>query len=71
MSALWWLELSHFPLIVRATSGDVFWGIFEFSMALGSLSAEGRACVPVLLVVWCEVSSAGAFRQLGGASPRC
>ena len=32
-------------------SGGVFWGVCELSMILGSLSANGWSCVPVLLVV--------------------
>ena len=51
----------------RATSGDVFWGVCELSMILGSLSANGWCCVPVLLVVWHGVSSTGACWPLGGA----
>ena len=35
----------------------VFWGVCELIMILGSLSADGLACVPVLLVVWHRVSS--------------
>ena len=30
-------------------SGGVFWGVCELSMVLGSLSANGWGCVPVLL----------------------
>ena len=29
-------------------------GSYELSMTLGSLSADGWGCVPVLLVVWSE-----------------
>ena len=36
-------------------------------MTLGSLSADGWVCVPVLLVVWCGAFSTGACRLLGGA----
>ena len=36
----------------RATSGGVLWGVCERSMILGSLSANGWGCAPVLLVVW-------------------
>ena len=45
------------PLMDRATSGGVFWGVCEFGMTLGSLSADSWGCVPVVLVVQCEVSS--------------
>ena len=61
---LCWVELSLFPLMGRAASGGVFWGVCELSMTLGSLSADGWGCVPVLLVIWREVFSTGACRQL-------
>ena len=38
-------------------SGGVFWGVCDLIMILGSLSANGWGCVPVLLVVWHRVSS--------------
>ena len=57
---LLWVELDLVLLMGKATSGDMFWGVCELSMALGSLSADGWVCVPVLLVVWCEASSTGA-----------
>ena len=44
----------------QTVSGGVFWGICERFMILGSLSANGWGCVPVLLVVWNGVSSTGA-----------
>ena len=41
-------------------------------MILGSLSANGWHCVPVLLVVWHRVSSTVVCRSLSGAgSWRC
>ena len=52
MSAFWWVELDLSPLIDRATSVGVFWGVCGLSMTLGSLYADGWVCVPVLLVVW-------------------
>ena len=67
MPAFWWVELSFFPLMSRAVSGGVFWGVCELSMTLGSQCAYGWVCVPVLFVVWCEASSAGNCWQLGGA----
>ena len=67
MLALLWLELSLLPLMSRGTSGRVFWGICELSTTLGSLSADGWNCVPILLAVCCEVSSTGACSQLCGA----
>ena len=36
-------------------------------MTLDNLFADGRDCVPVLLVVWPEESSAGDCKMLGGA----
>ena len=48
-------------------ASGVFWGVCELSMILGSLSANGWRCVPVLLVVWHRVSSTGACWLLSGA----
>ena len=45
----------------------VCFGVSELSMILGSLSANGWGCVPVLLVVWHRVSSTVACWPLGGA----
>ena len=42
-------------LVGRTTSGGVFGGICDLIMILGSLSANGWGCVPVLLVVWLVV----------------
>ena len=56
-----------FFLVGRAASGCVFWGVLELSMILGSLSANGLVCVPILLVHWHGVSSTGACWPLGGA----
>ena len=36
----------------RTTSIGVFWGACELIMILGSFSANGWGCVPLLLVVW-------------------
>ena len=55
----------------RAASGGMFCGVCEISTTLGSLSTDGWACVPVLLVVWCEVFSTGACRQLCGVGSWC
>ena len=54
-------------LVGRAASGGVFWGVSELSMILGSLSANGWGCVPVLLIVWHGTSNTGACWPLGGA----
>ena len=53
-------------VVGRAMSGGVFWGVCELSIILGSLSANGLGCVPVLLVVWHGASSTGACWPLGG-----
>ena len=37
-------------LVHRPVSGGVFWGVCELIIILGSLSANGWGCVPVLLV---------------------
>ena len=62
-----WVELDLVLLVGRAASGGVFWGVCDFIMILGSLSANGWGCVPVLLVVWHRLSSTGACWPLGGA----
>ena len=69
--ATWWVELSLFPLKGKAASCVLFGGVFQLSTTLGSLSADEWGCVPVLLVVWHEVSSTGAYRQLCGAESLC
>ena len=60
MPVFWWIRLDLVFLVGRTTSGGVFWGVCELIMILGSLSANGWYCVPVLLVVWHGVSSTGA-----------
>ena len=60
MPVFWWVGLDLVFLVARALSGGGFWGVCELSMILGSLSANGWDCVPVLLVVWHGASSAGA-----------
>ena len=58
-------------LMGRTTSNGVFWGVCVLNMILGSLSANGWGCVPVLLVVWHGVSSTGACWPLGLAGYYC
>ena len=70
MPALCWVELDLVPLMGRSVSGGVFWSVCEFSMTLGSLSADGWVCVPVLLV-WCEAPHNGACQQLGETGSWC
>ena len=67
MPVFWWVGLDLVFLVYRAASGAVFCGVCKLSMILGSLSANGWGCVPVLLVVWCRVSSTGLCWPLGGA----
>ena len=62
-----WVGLDIVFLVGRATSSGVFWVVCDLSMILGSLSANGWGCVPVLLVVWHGTSSTGACWPLGGA----
>ena len=54
-------------LVGRTTSSCVFWGVCDLIMILGSLSADGWLCVPVLLAVWHRVSSTVICWSLGGA----
>ena len=65
MPVLWGVELGLVTLMGRAASGGVFSSVYELSTMFGSLSADGRGCVPVLLAVWPKASSTGAFKQLG------
>ena len=44
-------------LVGRTASSGVFWGVCDLIMILGSLSANGCGCIPVLLVFWHRVSS--------------
>ena len=57
----WWIRLDLVLLVGRTVSGGVFWGVCELNMILGSLSANGWGCVPVLLVVCHGVFSTGAL----------
>ena len=66
MPVFWWMSLDLVFLSGRTSSGGVFWGVCELHMILGSLSANGWGCVPVLLV-WCWVSSTVACWSLSGA----
>ena len=67
MPVFWCVGLDLFFLVGRVVSVVVFWGFFELSMILGSLSANGWGCVPVLLVVWHGVSSTGVCWPVDGA----
>ena len=67
MPVFWWVGLDLVFLVGRAASSGVFWGVCEPSMILGSLSANGWGCLPILLVVWHGASSTGDCWLLGGA----
>ena len=67
MPVFWWLRLDLVFLVGRTTSGVVFLGVCDLIMILGSLSANGWGCVPVLLVFWHRVSRAGTCWSLRGA----
>ena len=67
MPEFWWMRLDLVFLVGTSTSGGVFWGVCDLIMILGSLSANGWGCVPVLLVVWHRVSSTVACCSLSEA----
>ena len=67
MPVFWWMRLDLVFLVGRTLSGGVFWGVCDLIMILGSLSANGWSCVPVLLVVSHRVSSTVACWSLTGA----
>ena len=67
MPVFCWMSLYLVFLVGRTVSGGVFWGVGDVIMILGSLSANGWGCVPVLLVVWHKVSSTVACWSLSGA----
>ena len=64
MPVFWWMGLDLVFLVARTASGDVFWGVCDLIIILGSLSASWWGCVPVLLVVWHRVSSTVACWSL-------
>ena len=64
MPVFWCMRLDLAFLFGRTVSSGVFWGVCELSMISGSLSANRRHCVPVLLVVWHGLSSTGACWSL-------
>ena len=67
MLVFWWMRLDLVFLVGRTASGGVFLGVCDLSLILGSLTANGWACVPVLLVVWHGVPTTGACWSLSGA----
>ena len=66
MPVFWWMRRDLVFLVGRSASGGVFLGVCDF-IILGSLSASGWDCVPVLLVVWHRVSCTVACWSLSGA----
>ena len=67
MPVFWWMRLDLVFQVGRTVSGGVFCGVCDLFMILGSFSANGWCCIPVLLVVWHGVSSTVAFFSLSGA----
>ena len=67
MPVFWWMRLDLVFLVGSTGSSRVFWGVCGLIMILGSLSANGWGCIPVLLVVWHRVSGTVACWSLGGA----
>ena len=57
MPVFWWVGQDLVFLLCWAMSRGDFWVVCELSMTLGSLSASGSGCVPVLLVVFHGASS--------------
>ena len=64
MAEFWWMRLDLVFLVGMSTFGGAFWGVCGLIMLLGSLSANGWGCVPVLLVVFHRVSSTVACWSL-------
>ena len=67
MPVFWWVGLDVVFMVGKATSGGVFWGVCVLNVILGSLSANGCGCIPILLVVWHGAASSGTCWPLGGA----
>ena len=70
MPVFWWTSLDLVFLLATSMSGGVFWGVCGL-IILGSLSANGWGCVPVLLVVLHRVSSTVACWSLSEAGSWC
>ena len=67
----WQVELDLVSLEGSAISSSVFWDVYGFGMALGSLSVNVQGCAPVLLRNWHETSCIGACWLLGGVWSQC
>lgn len=55
----WRIKLDLVSLKHSAMSSSMFWDVFGFHMALGSLSAIMPSCAPVLLENWHGASGTG------------
>ena len=62
------MKIYFFSLKDSAIFSSVFWDVYGFGMALGSLSANMQCYVPVLLKDWQRASDTGACWSLGKAS---
>ena len=67
VSVFWWMRLDIFFLVGRTTSGGVYLVFCDLIMILGSPSANGQVCVPLLLVVLHRVSSTVTYWSLSEA----
>ena len=67
MPVFQWMRLDLIFLVGRTACSGVLCGVCELIMILGSLSANGWDCVPVLLVVCHGMSSTIAYRSLSAA----
>ena len=67
MPVFWWMRLDLIFLVGSTMSSGVLWDVCELNMILGSLSANGSGCVPVLLDVWHSVFSTVACWLLSEA----
>jgi len=68
VSVLWCVELDLLSLKCNDMSSNVFWGICEFGMALGSPSFSGQGCVPIfwrISMVCLSVELASFWVELG------
>ena len=65
----WLMRLDLVFLVGRIPFSGVFWDVCDLIMILGSLSAKGWGCIPVLLVVWNRVSSTITCWLFSGAGP--
>ena len=67
MPGFWLMELDLVSLKGSAEPSSVFWGVYEFGMALSRLSVNVQGCDSVFLKYWHGASGTGACCPLGGA----